>query len=325
MINSASGYACVDVTGLSDFITGDIMPVRDIRGDGSCMALKYEDLLFLQEAYLERHDLSPPQQKATPPGRVLNNSIAAYFIGSGATFITQNYFVNKGIQIPSFQAGVSALGDVLTGPVGLVAYEGITSKTRLDADYLRKMYWNVSKLSRTRTLALPGTVLGTTLVATSTQTDSGGNNTTSTSTQSLSSVSLLSDSIYAYRYMGGTTCRYYEYSFSGNVTPVSASWVGTATAVFIMHTYYRTRSGTANYYDFVSAPCTVSNGSIFPSIDFAAIAQTVLAAHGISYFSGPTYEPDIYNVDVMFSNSSIVIDHDFPAEIDSLNWNWQPS
>ena len=54
MLDSASGYECLDMTGLDWAITGNIMPKRDAQKDGSWRAMKYEDLLFLKEAYQER-------------------------------------------------------------------------------------------------------------------------------------------------------------------------------------------------------------------------------------------------------------------------------
>lgn len=325
MITSYSGYECVDVTGLSGFITGEILPKRDNRGDGSWRTMRYEDLLFLHEAYLERYYLAPAQPLEAPRGRKMSQNICGFFIGSGATFISQNRFLDKDFQIPSFRSGVRNLNDILTGPVGLVPYENLGPKTHPDANYLRKMYWNISRLSRTLTLFIPATVLGTTLTTKSTQIDENGNRNVYTSTTDLSGRTLTQDYFYAYRYMGGSACSYYEFSFSGDPTPVTKSWVGVATAVFIFRTYYRTQSVTTDYYDFVSVPCTVMNGAILPSINLATIAQTILSAHGIPYYSGPTYEPDIRNVHVYFNSSGIVVDHAFPAEIDSLNWNWQPT
>lgn len=54
MLDTASDYEQLDVAGLARFIKGDVWPVREVRGDGSWRAMKYEDLLFLLEAVRER-------------------------------------------------------------------------------------------------------------------------------------------------------------------------------------------------------------------------------------------------------------------------------
>lgn len=75
MVSDAKDYCELDVSRLEGFIRGDIFPVRKMRGDGSWRSEKYEDMLFLDEARLERmywHTPLPREKRKTPPGRMLS-------------------------------------------------------------------------------------------------------------------------------------------------------------------------------------------------------------------------------------------------------------
>ena len=160
MLDDASRYECLDVAGLEGFITGGIMPERDLRNDGSWRAMKYEDLLFLKEAYLERGAAAENEigEKAAPPKRGLGRTAfwnAATFpttvtpLPSTGAVESKTYYLDPeaNISLQGRDAGSEDLAQALALN-GLALEDGsaaISPKGRLDSDAVRKAFHRLKK------------------------------------------------------------------------------------------------------------------------------------------------------------------------------------
>lgn len=175
MLNSAADYKCVDVTGLEGFITGNPMPKRDKKGDGSWRAMKYEDLLFLQEARCERANwiYDPDFIKEDPKGRIFSKT-AIKDVADLSPFFRQNGdplsyidhpFLDKdkwndiplsGVDYaPAVQSTYRNVYSFLRNKYGASVApsrndlpENSFSEESLNGDDIRSMFYAIKKLSR---------------------------------------------------------------------------------------------------------------------------------------------------------------------------------
>ena len=159
MITSASGYECLDVTGLESFIDGSIMPVREAREDGSWRCLKYEDLLFLHEAWRERLaalDGEVPSSLENPYGRMLKKE-KIYAIANGICMVPNHAqsggwkYVTADVELPTSVTMVQQRN--IMEALGISYVEQLTTpgvpEAKLDAEYMQNAYRNIKRYSRT--------------------------------------------------------------------------------------------------------------------------------------------------------------------------------
>lgn len=318
MISSASGYEWVNVARLSSFISGDIMPVRDNRGDGSWQRLKYEDLLFLMEAQLERANWRyAPSASVTPLGRALlrtdtlNLGIWPSASGWVNEYLDREAAMPTGIVATTSSAAIPAACGIGAAPFAASPSSGLLRQ--LEADELRRMFYNVKLATRTVT-SVTAQDLATSWTGTTVETKSDGS---SNSGDPVARWGLL--------WSHGTATRVGSPYIVISITYKSeiATYPHATAATLLVKVYSRfTNSGSGEWYDIVSVPCSVSAGAIaVPSL--SGIAKQIAALHGLNYTTEPGYITT-GGGDINITDMALVVDHEFPAEINSVNWNWSP-
>lgn len=317
MISSASGYKWVNVTPLSGFITGDIMPVRDNRGDGSWQRLKYEDLLFLMEAQLERANWQyAPSASVTPPGRglrrtvTLNQGIWPASSGWVLDYLDRDAAMPTGLVSTTASASIPAACGIGAAPFAARPADG--NPLKLAADELRTMFYNVKLATRTVT-SVTAQDLATSWMGTTVYTKSDG-------------TSGSGDPVDAWGELWG----------HGNATRVGspydvisitykstiATYPHASAATLLVKVASVLESSAETWLDVVALPCSVTNGAVgVPSL--GGIAAQTAAAHGINYTTAPGYITT-GGGNISISGMALVVDHTFPAEINSINWSWTP-
>lgn len=314
MISSASGYKWVNVTPLSGFITGDIMPVRDNRGDGSWQRLKYEDLLFLMEAQLERANWRyAPSASVTPPGRglrrtvTLNQGIWPASSGWVLDYLNRDAAMPTGLVSTTASASIPAACGIGAAPFAARPANG--NPLKLAADELRTMFYNVKLATRTVT-SVTAQDLATSWMGTTVYTKSDGS---SSSGDPVSSWGELWSHVNATR-VGSP----YDV-ISITYKPHIATYPHASAATLLVKV---SSVGAETWLDVVALPCSVTNGAVgVPSL--GGIAAQTAAAHGLNYTTAPGYITT-GGGSIGISGMALVVDHTFPAEINSINWSWTP-
>ena len=340
MINSASGYECLNVTGLGSFITGAIMPTRQ---GGAKRVLKYEDLLFLKEAWLERHNWrEKPATKESAPGRVLDwvtfNRLFNV-VGAGVN----GKWINKGANI---EEGITALGE---GTAGTITGErmideaveraigsdieetgGNADKRRLLLSDLEQLYERMKRLKRNRIWAKDSSEWITTARRTWTRVhrwhydeqdqlvDDGESN---------ENYSTINQNDWPSHIWYGDIA-YSEINQYNNIEKgsIKLPWVKKAWMVMGAYTHITTDDNNGyddkGWLDLVVKECAIrtSQGEeggkeiSWDNMDFRAIMDEVAQSHGESLHSAPARVPDGRRWEVTsLSRYTIVVDHDFPA------------
>lgn len=318
MISSAIGYEWVNVAGLSSFITGDILPVRDNRGDGSWQRLKYEDLLFLMEAQLERANWRyAPSASVTPLGRALNRALTINqgIWPSASGWV--NEYLDREAAMPT---GIVATTSSATIPAacGIGAAPFATRPANnyqrlLAANDIRTMFYNVKLATRTVT-SVTAQDLATSWTGTTVYTDSNGSSGPTSNPFSL----------------WGVLWNHGNATFVGSPYDVIsitykseiATYPHASAATLLVKVRSNLDGGAAIWYDVVALPCSVTAGAVaVPSL--SGLAQQIAALHGLNYTTAPGYITT-GGGNIRITNMALVVDHVFPAEINSVNWNWSP-
>lgn len=332
MLDDASKYECLDVTGLEGFITGSIMPKRDILGNGSSRAMRYEDLLFLKEAYLELGAAAENEigEKATPPGRGLNDipfyNATAFppsvtpLPSTGATESHKAYFIDPeaAINFQGRDAGSEDLAQALANN-GLSLEDDSAAESprgRLDSDAVRKAYHRLKKYSRT--FRIPTGIMGTVTQTTTYVTEDG-------ETSSGSSVAsefgyggvLLYSTGYASR-VGSSNVRC---SFTYN-TPEQCLWMyGTSWMYLIKGTQTYKNGGTESKIRLFRR---VSGNGYVAKPNLANVLSAAASSMGFDCNPTPYYSENVTTAFHLLA-AGLIIDHRFPSYFGDLNWNWEPS
>ena len=311
MIDSASGYECVNVSGLSGFITGEILPKRDIAADGSWARQKYEDYLFLLEAKHERENWdTTPSATVSPKGRLIKG---LYISATQVQSSTVSSYFKKDIAIPTGLVSTTSSATIMQAMNAAVSLQTVSIGSSLKADTMRKLFWNIAQLKRsTKSITWSDIATGWTGVVTYTLSDG-----TSAANPPTDSPNRLWAHARGSRVGSPHTGITISYKSSFGTFP----WA-TGAILFLKVTSYNEDSG-AYFYDVVAVRCSVSNGTVsVPSL--SGVAQTACAAHGMTYTAFPSrITSGGGSVDI--TSYLLVVENDFPAEIDSLNWNWQPT
>ena len=334
MLSSAAGYKCVNVTNpdLAGYITGDIMPVRDKRQDGSSRIVKYEDLLFIQEAYTERKSWREiPSTKAAAKGRNLSNNekyaithlsssdYGDYYSGTIdlATLSPTTVSSSSGRwwEPVTGQQIINSLTDPFPSQAG-------AARLRLDADKVRLAFWNVEKLKIT------AVSVNDTAILTQYKYDVAN---------AYSDGSLSGRTQYTFNNYDGATPIIFNVATSSRSTAWNKATIFTYANSRQIDTYPWAKeavllvlvsfsnAGTSGL-EIVPVQCTVTDGVVtFPAFLGDSFTQGVCARHGIVFLASPSYQQSGTSRTVRLVKFALLVKHEFPAEIGSLNWNWNPS
>ncbi len=330
MLDDASKYECLDVTGLEGFITGDIMPKRDLRKDGSWRAMRYEDLLFLREAYLERGAAVKNEigEKATPPGRGLVGlpfcnattfpSIVEPLPSTGANE-AKTYFLDPeaSLSFSDRNVGSEDLAQALANS-GLSLSDDSAAehpKGRLDSDAVRRAFHRLNRYGRT--FRVPTGTMGTVTRTTTYVTADGETSSGDPVTEDFGfSGVLLYSTGYATR-VGSSNVRC---SFSYN-TPEQYLWMYNVSWMYLI-------KGTEAYKNGGSESKLrlyrrVSGGSVGKP-NLGQLLSVAASSMGFGYSSSPFYSENVATSYTLLA-AGLVIDHRFPSYFGDLNWDWEPS
>lgn len=318
MISSAIGYEWVNVAGLSSFITGDILPVRDNRGDGSWQRLKYEDLLFLMEAQLERANWRyAPSASVTPLGRALNRTLTInqgiWPSASGWVneYLDREAAMPTGIVATTSSATIPAACGIGAAP--FAARPANNYQRLLAADDIRTMFYNVKLATRTVT-SVTAQDLATSWTGTTVYTQSDGSS--GPPSNPFPSWGALWSHGNATRV--GSPYDVISITYKSQI----ATYPHASAATLLVKVYSFTSSSTVVWYDVVALPCSVTAGAVaVPSL--SGLAQQIAALHGLNYTTAPGYITT-GGGNISIADMALVVDHVFPAEINSVNWNWSP-
>lgn len=327
MLDSAEKYEVLDVTGLERFITGDVLPARDLRGDGSARALKYEDLLFLHEARLEREAVSSVSGVTVSPyGRRLNRfafNSAAGTSSFSSRIISPNATSDNGgwcfIDPAATFAASTSYSTVQKSLTALVRDKSFSlldtsaSGAALKADCLRRAYANTLRLSRTyRPVPASGTV---TVTETTTYVQEDG--TQSSSSVTKEGATILYSTTPATR-VGSANVRC---SFAYHDVP-SSRWVSQSRWLYLIEVArYDSEATPADCAWLLLSRVGGNNAITAPNLE--NVARTGASYYG-TYNAAPYY-CESGGVAVSLVMMGVVVDHSFPAEVKSLGWDWQPS
>lgn len=326
MLDAASKYEMLDVTGLEGFITGDVMPVRDLRGDGSWRALRYEDLLFLREALLEREAVVTSavlSENIAPPGRCLDrlafNNAVEFWQGY---LLSQDTSDSDGLRFIDKDATFAASTSYSTEQKSLVALvrgktvdllDASASGAGLSADCVRRAYVNTLRLVRTFMAVSPFEVVTTTKTDTTVREDG----TRTSNTVSVRGAATLYATYPALRGSSSSV----RCSFSYHDLP-SSRWVSQSRWLYLIK---------VSRFDAGAVTPTDSSWLLLHRIGgnnrITAPSLENVARTGASYYG--TYQEPYYceggGVEVSLVGMGVIVDHCFPADVTSLGWSWQPS
>lgn len=332
MLNDASKYECLDVTGLEGFITGGIMPKRDTNGDGSWRAMKYEDLLFLKEAYLERGAAARNGigEKATPPKRGLAGTAfynAATFPSTvtplpstGATELHGTYYLDPeaNISLQGRDAGSEDLAQALALN-GLALEDGsaaISPKGRLDSDAVRKAFHRLKKYSRT--FRVPTGTMGTVTRTTTYVTAEGETSSGDPVTEDFGYDGVL---LYSTGYASRVGSSNVRCSFTYN-TPEQYLWMYNVSWMYLVKGEQTYKGGGTESKTKLFR--RVSGNGYVAKPNLGLLLPYVASSFGFSYNPSPHYSENISTSYWMLA-AGLVIDHRFPSYFGDLGWSWEPS
>jgi len=332
MLDDASKYECLDVTGLEGFIEGSIMPKRDLRNDGSWRAMRYEDLLFLKEAYLERGAAAQNEigEKATPPGRgLIGNrfwsattfpSTVTPLPSTGADEAHGAYYLDPEADF-SFQgrdAGSEDLAQALANN-GLTLEDDSTAESprgRLDSDAVRNAFHRLNRYSRT--FRVPTGTMGTVTRTTTYVTEDGETSSGDPVTEDFGFNGVL---LYSTGYASRVGSANVRCSFTYD-TPTQYLWMHDVSWMYLIRGTQTYKGGgsesKARLFRRVSG-----NGHVAKP-NLANVLSAAASSMGFGYSSSPSYSENVTTSYTLLS-AGLVIDHRFPSHFGDLGWNWEPT
>lgn len=336
MLNYVTDYKCVKMTDvdydLSGFISGSILPART---GGSVLDLKYEDVLFLQEAYAERANWRAlPSPKITPLQRTLAAINGFTDIGTPsnpaqeyADFCDDDFNLGGGIETITSTA---SWWQTHTGTpvVASLTSQSIYPHTMLDIDEMRRAFYNVQRMQKTATA-----LTNADIVSAYTRHEANlydGYNVdqgsityqVDASTGSFALYSKGGSRVQTWRKMTSVTYARHPLTFG------PYPFVTGAVLLVLLHS-----SGTnGSAYEIVPVTCTVYDGfqGTTPGLvevpDFLtdSFLQSALVRRGSTLVDPPTWTQG-NNGSVSIYGFAMVLAHSFPADISPLNWGWTPS
>ena len=318
MITSASGYEFVNVTNpsLAGFISGHILPKRDLDANGSSRDVKYEDYLFLLEALYERNNWGAvPSVTVTPARRsLMESALRGAVIGTS----TAAGYIDRNATLPTVLVSTTQALSILQTLNAAVSLLPVTITRDLNPDNVRKMFLNLSLLKRSWK-SLSWTDIATSWTDTRIYTHSDNTTTTNTPIS-------YPDRLWSHGNATRVGSPYDSISITYNTSlgtfkHATAAWL----LVKLVTVLYQQGSiATNTWYDIISLPCSVTNNGVVSVPSLSSLASAACYEHGINYTTGPSYISS-GGGSVEITDYLLAVYNDFPAEIDSLNWNWQPT
>ena len=313
------------------------MPKRDNNGDGSWRAMRYEDLLFLQEAYQERYSACRGEiLSASPKTRALDalvfknaaNVAKSYIFGQAQGFDPQRNpdygeFIenSKSSSFNFVETNATKIREALYGLGYNITEEqtGVSGK-KLDADDVRYAFWFTKKLVKTLRIVPIGSLYSATVTITAV--DSEGHSSSNDPYVDPNFDGMLYWTEYATR-VGSSNYRC-TFSFKSAPQPVftpggysgsSCNWL------YLLQARNKYKGSSWDARRFLvsrnSGPRTYGAGNL------TLLTSSLASASGLTYNPSPYYSEN-ESVDFSVLEIAELTTHAFPAEIDSLNWNWQP-
>lgn len=342
MLTSASDYKFVKTTDVSQFITGSIMPVIFPKANTKAF-VRYEDYLFLLEGFYERmNPESEGDNNVLPATRTLYRSkilgtvfspTSMYISGPSIGYGNQRaYYINPESTVsltPIIEntAGTgptkNILGDYITDvPLNAVAYYSskrpfYSGKSPLWSDYIRARYYDLKNATRMYFQLQVGDL------ATSSTTyyyDKDGN-------EESSSTNYLGSNIFGTLIL---TQNYYdssEYkSFKRSECKLNLKeklftmpYAKSAKLIYVSQPHSSASGSSTSYQMISSIDLNITNGEIeCPSDLIDTIINDSLHAVGLELYDTTKY------VSLGLYNCSLLVDFDFPANLDDIDWDWEP-
>lgn len=312
MLNSASDYQYVDTSNLSRYIDGNILPVRNQNGTGRATC-KYEDYLFLLEAYNERMYAN---QIGTNNISAASRIVTASNINEtrfSSTSFSWGTFINKNSGIPSDIVETQYIDDTLSG-TSLSLYKPYTqSPSYRFLDSLCKRFDDVHNMSKakcsysniyTQVLFSSGSFFYMTYYDNGwpPHEDGSGSN--------------INNTFYSYHASKTSSYsmeRFLTVTYNENEPALQNYMNAKSAKLLIQITYY----DSTNYRYFVAPiDCTVSNGGIsVPSHWWVDVGKKIAQKVGKQYYeSAPNVFDENQNMSLTMHSGAFIIDFDFPAD-----------
>jgi hypothetical protein len=346
MLTSADQYRYINASSVADYITGDIMPVRDTRGDDSWKILKYEDPIFLKEAYLERMNwVRGPGNPSDPPLRRVHatdmNGFRLLDIRSPNSGDTMYITADSLDSLLAHGIVMNTPGSDLTtefltqelGRLGLkpVRFQPVVFQSGgpLPADDIRKMYHNV-RLARASLFTRRETgVFGYMSYIEKHYTWGDRDPVYPDDVSGFSK-----DVIYRARQLAAMleTNVYFEFRYPsegptiGGFGNLSDSYA-TRAVLFVGFEGFRESDWTTRHA-VLAMPCTIqesSPGSL--TVKAPPISQYVpqiVQKFGIPYVTSAQQLGSSKGGEVRLGSAMLALVHDFPSDFDDRDWGWTP-
>ena len=338
MLNSASDYKFVNATPAAGMIHGNILPVTHPTGNPAPMY--FEDYLFLIEAFYERmNPESAGLQNISVPIRTLNGgniraldiTTTGFYNGTvimGPVVSRLGYranYINKSTVVPTsdIKIGYSNrinIGDYLQGytliaPETRQPYYAMRPRSSpysvLYGEYVRCKFWAFDNMSR---LSVP---IGLADFATSMV----GTYYTETGTVESHRNVIVDTSYLEYQfYAAGSNGAYLRYKVDDITYRNSFFTFPYAKSAKLIYAGVVYSHGESNYQNteaciWTYMDLTVGNdGTIaIPSDVFETMSNSIISLGSKT------------NATVNMETPYLMVDFEFPARLDGVNWNWAPS
>ncbi len=324
MIAGAAGYEILDVTGLEGFITGEIMPVRMRKGTER--VIRYEDLLFLAEARLERQRWRTLDRdavvKVAPPGRILDARTFCERTWLGRDDFVQRRAV-QGIKdydpyaVLPLQKLENELGQLEAGEYEIALMGSRLSRAAVEARYADLADAKIGVM------------------------EAGGRAmTVVTGQNSWGDIHVPISTTYMYEYI----CHYVhgpDADTGEMVTYDHGADSQTASGSGILLPYAKSanmavcgecscdgegRQTEVHHFVMMAGDCDVvaegrNRRITISDVEYRSMAENVANHYGMPWGSGHEFNGSVL---IAFTEAYLIVENEFPAEIDSLEWDWKP-
>ena len=338
MLTSASDYKFVNATPAAGMINGNILPVTHPAGNPAPMY--FEDYLFLLEAFYERmNPESAGLQNISVPIRTLNGgNIRALDITTSGLYngtvivgpIVSRFgyradYINKSTSVPTSDVKIGYsnkihLGDylqnyTLIAPETRQPYSAMRPRSSpysiLFGEYVRCKFWAFDNMCR---LLVPIAFIDFATSMTGTYyTESG-------SVDSYRNINLNTSYLNSYQFYtsgrNGIYLRYKIDSITYRTSFFTFPYAKSAKLIYSGTVYsYGEDNQRDGAYIWTYIDLTVGNGGdIIVPTDVLETMSSRMISLGVKN-----------NAAVSFETPQLLVDFEFPARLDGVNWNWQPS
>lgn len=337
MLTAASDYKFIDTSNIGGMIHGNIMPV--VSPQASAVAPVYfEDYLFLLEGFYERMNLDQAGTNniSPPPPTIYESNIIATEIPRTTNYMRSNYIssIYEGIE-PRF---ISPDSTIISNPIiytgsgdpnydntqalqntyndsithGANAKYGYpirpsTSAWPMWSEYIRARHWELERCSRVMMWERLGIFCDSCILK---YYNSDGELT------GQSDIALNNDTVYRHAYSKNniTGSSYVSYKYDLSYRP-SIALPYAKSATMLTRLYVNSYTTYQQQGAIVPYQLTVQSGNIvIPTGLFESVA-----AVGCQFFN-----VDVTTSIVEVHKPFLIVDFEFPARLNGVNWNWQP-